>query len=89
MWPWKTRDNEEKDDMEDDTQFDDELEDDELEDDLSDIDEDTKARFDKYAAKQQRDYESKVAKLQESLGTVGLGVSDDGQVSIRNLQTVQ
>ena len=94
MWPWKTHDNKERDDMprfEDDNLLEDtdELEDDELEDDLSDIDEDTKARFDKYAAKQQKEYDGRVAKLQESLGSVGLGVSDDGQVSIRNLQTVQ
>ena len=89
IWPFD-RQNAIGDIMEDTTQFeDDELEDTEEEDDLSDIDEDTKARFDKYTARQQQEYDARVTKLQESLGTVGLGVSDDGQISIRNLQTVQ
>jgi hypothetical protein len=58
----------------------------EEEDDLSDIDEDTKARIDKYTAKKEQEYQSKLTKAQESLRNIGLNLNDDG-VSIGDLAT--
>ena len=92
IWPFSKKTTEESEMyevMDEDTQFDDELNDEEVEDDFSDVDDDTKARFDKYIAKQQKDLDSKLMQARQGLQTVGLDLGDDGQVAIKDLRAAQ
>ena len=72
----------------DDQDLDEETHDDEDTDDLSDLDPELKERFEKHLTKERTRYEGVLSQARQGLQQVGLDLSDDNSVTIRDTQKI-